>query len=107
MKRYRLNQQERQWMKDMGTDALFLRHDWRRRLRNALIALAGSDPAWMVWLESEIDPDVMDVIGITRMVEARARTLVLRRHSFLGRLTIGDLIFRDWPFGDDGALTPG
>ena len=90
--------------------ALSLREDWPRRLRNALLALSWLDPGWMSWVEREIDPHALTLgtcAATARLVEARARALLLRRFHFFGYEKIGELIFLDWPFGDDGRLTPG
>ncbi len=109
--RYKLNDQQRGWMEDMAIDVRCLREDWPRRLRNALLALAGLDPRWMIWVDQNILPswltpyprDVWEV-QTARMIEAHARALLLKRYGYLGCRDIGDLIFRDWPFGDDGNL---
>lgn len=101
-----LNAKERNALTEVNRDYFELRYDYPRRLRNALIALAAQDRAWMVWVEREIDPR-WSLDRITEMVEARARALLLKQYHFFGRRQIGDLIFRDWPFTDSGALSPG
>lgn len=86
----------------------FLPGDWSRRLRNALLCLSLSDAHWMMFVENEIKPESMPVQEMTRLIEARARLIVLKPHSFFGRKIIGDMIFRDdWAFTDRGNLGPG
>ena len=95
-------------MHAMGTERLALRDDPVRRLRNALLSLSHLDPRWMLWVEREIDTETMDGMEIVRLVEQRARALLLGRHGFFGSPKIGHMIFReDWPFTDDGDLTAG
>jgi len=95
-------------MRVIGEGVLALRYDWERRLRNALLCLVLSDPRWMHWVDREIDTEAMTLQEMTRLVEARARLIVLKPHSFFGRNIIGDMIFRDdWAFTDRGNLGPG
>ena len=108
MRRSRLNARERAVLRDMGNEVLQLQNDWQRRLRNALLCMALSDPRWMMWIEHEIDKESMSLQEITRLVEARARILVLKAHRYFGRQCIGNYIFRDdWVFTDRGNLGPG
>ena len=108
VKALRLNAKERTYMRAMGESALELRFDYSRRFRNAIYAISQMDPRWIIWVEQNLPND-----GIIRMqelllVEARARTLVLREHGFFGRRYIGDLIFSEhWAFTDAGNLSPG
>ncbi len=103
-----LNSKERIALRIIGDDALDLRYNWPRRLRNALLCLATSDRRWMVWVECEIDPERMSIQEMTRLIEARARLIVLKPFSYFGRKCIGDFIFRDdWAFTDRGNLGPG
>ncbi len=107
-RRYRLNAQQQGWMEDMAVQTHCLRNDWMRRLRNALMVLAGLDPQWMIWVERELPSPSLGGLPFTaRLVEARARALLLKQYRYLGMQAIGDLIFKDWPFNDDGNLTPG
>ena len=105
--RTRLNARERAVFHSLHDDAVDLRYNWARRFRNALLCLAQCDPRWMLFVEREIDPD-MPLQETTRLIEARARLIVLKPHSFFGRNIIGDMIFRDdWCFTDRGNLGPG
>ena len=108
MKKSRLNSKERATLREMGDEVLQLQHDWQRRLRNALLSMTSSDPNWMIWVERKIDMESMSLQEVTRMVEARARSLVLKGYRYLDRQHIGNLIFRDdWTFTDRGHLGPG
>lgn len=103
-----LNSKERATLRMMGEDALDLRYNWQRRLRNALLCLATSDKHWMMWVERELDIKSMTIQEMTRLIEARARLIVLKPYSYFGRKCIGDFIFRDdWAFTDRGNLGPG
>jgi len=103
-----LNSKERATLRVMGEDALDLRCNWRRRLRNALLCLATSDKKWMIWADRELNPKSMTIQEMTRLIEARARLIVLKPYSYFGRKCIGDFIFRDdWAFTDRGNLGPG
>jgi len=108
MKKSKLKAKDKNILRLMGEDALDLRHNWGRRLRNALLCLAMSDARWMVWAERELDFERMSVPEMTRLVEARARLIVLKPYAYFGRKCIGDFIFRDdWAFTDRGNLGPG
>lgn len=108
MRRSRLNAKERATLRNMGDEVIQLQNDWPRRLRNALLCMALSDPRWMMWVEREIDEESMPLQEITRLIEARARILVLKAHRYFGRQCIGNYIFRDdWVFTDRGNLGPG
>lgn len=108
MKRLRLKAKDRAILREIGNEVIELQNDWSRRLRNALLCLASSDPQWMVWVEREINTESMPLQEITRLVEARARILVLKAHRYFGRQCIGSYIFRDdWVFTDRGNLGPG
>lgn len=106
MKRSKLNAKENGALRDMALETIDLRYNWNRRLRNAALALALSDPGWMAWIERNV-PKQIEPQKAIRIIEPRARALVLKQYSFFGRQYIGGLIFRDWPFTDDGNLTPG
>lgn len=84
-------------------DYLSLRYDWERRLRNALLALSQCDRQWMIWVEREINRR-WGLKRITCLVEARARSLVLKQYS---RLYTSELIFSNIPFSDEGNLLSG
>jgi hypothetical protein len=107
MKRqHRLNAQERRLLSELGAWTYELRLDWPRRLRNALIALANMDPGWMIWVEQNISSPC-SIPEDVRVVEARARELLLRRgYSYLGESMIQTIIAQDRPFGDQGQLVP-
>lgn len=83
-----------------------LPNDQARRLRNAMRALVQLDPHWLSWVENNIPRECTKAYR-TRMVECRARAIVLARHGWFGCLIVGHMLFRDWPFNDDGNLTPG
>lgn len=106
----RLNKQERSSLRALGNELLDLRYDEKRRLRNALLALAGLDAGWQAWVEREMPRRLPDERGrlrrITRLVEARARVLLFKHYPFV-RMQTTNAIARDWPFNDDGSLTPG
>lgn len=83
--------------------------DWRR-LRNALIALADLDPAWMLWVERHV-PGKMVGIGtrhdprIARIiVEQRARVLLAKRHTASGTYFVRSILNGGYYFTDDGNL---
>jgi hypothetical protein len=77
--------------------------DDQRRLRNALVALAEMDPAWMIWVERHVPKRTST--KITRMiVERRARQLSARVYSFLGPGFARGLTDSDCYFTDDGNL---
>jgi hypothetical protein len=104
----RLSAKERGYMRDMTADVLDLRHDYPRRLHNALLCLAQSDPRWMIWLEKNFKPHQVIRLHDLLLIEARAHCIVLRAYGFFGRQSIGELILRhDWPFSDNGSLSPG
>ena len=108
MRHSKLNAKERATLRNMGDEVIQLQNDWQRRLRNALLCMALSDPRWMMWIEHEIDEESMSLQEITRLIEARARILVLKAHRYFGRQCIGNYIFRDdWVFTDRGNLGPG
>jgi hypothetical protein len=108
MKSYRLNAKERTYMQAMGESALELRFDYLRRFRNAVYAISQMDQRWMIWVEQNLPENGMIRMRELLLVEARARTLVLKAHGFFGRKYIGDLIFRQhWAFTDSGSLSPG
>jgi hypothetical protein len=104
----RLNSKERGYLRVIGQEALELRYDYRRRLRNATLALALSDPDWMIWLEKNIPPHEIGRQHL-QLVESRARAIVLKHYGLLNmRNEVGWLLFRqDWAFSDSGALSPG
>lgn len=103
----RLNREEKRKLQDVTRDEVLTRYDWNSRLRNALIALAGSDPQWMIWVEREVNMR-WSLPRITRLIEARTRARFLKPHNYFGRKQIGGLIFRDdWCFTERGTLGPG
>jgi len=108
MKNSKLKAKERGYLRVMGMEALELRYDYQRRLRNATLALALSDPNWMMWVEKNIPAHKIERCHL-QLIESRARALVLKRFGFFtSRKDIGWLIFRpDWAFSDSGALSPG
>lgn len=93
-------------------ETLELRANRLRRFRNALLALALSDPRWMLWAERNLPPR-MDEIEQDHeiwlmLIEAAARWRVLAAYGFFYNKTIGSLLFRhDWAFTDRGTLSPG
>lgn len=111
MGKLRLNQKERAMMRDITIDTVELRFDQARRLRNALLALSLMDAGWMAWAERELPRRIpKNPERLTRLVflvETRARGLMLKNYRFLFRGRESGFLLRDWPFSDDGALTPG
>jgi hypothetical protein len=104
----RLSFKEREYMREMGEGVFDLRLDRPRRLRNALLCLAQSDPHWMTWLEKNFKPHQTIRERDLLLIEARARAIVLRSYNFFGRLSIGEIVLRhNWPFNDNGSLSPG
>ncbi len=106
MKRIRLNQRERTWMNTFAVEAISLREDWQRRLRNALIALSSMDPAWMIWVDQHI-ASPCHVPAAARAVEVRARELLLQRYNSMSPSLRRDLVNGDLPFSDEGNLISG
>lgn len=81
-----------------------LRFDDRRRLRNALLALADLDPGWMAWIERNI-PKELQLRYARVQVERHARLLVVRRYAgMFGRHIANSLTYSDLYFTDDGNL---
>jgi hypothetical protein len=75
----------------------------RRRLRNALLALALSDPGWMWWVERNI-PKKINLLPLVRMVERRARAVSARHYAFFGWGYQMGIIYSDFYFTDEGHL---
>lgn len=105
-----LNRQEKaDWRSKLVEDdaaGRSLQADMPRRLRNALYALQELDPRWMAWIERELPRRIQDLPAVTRLVEARARTLLMGRHHFFDLPKIGGLLFSDdWLFTDRNTLT--
>ena len=108
MKKNRLTYSDRTYMTVNKVMTMELRQDHARRLRNALLSMAQTDPTWMIWLEKNFKPHPTIRDRDLLMIEARARHLVLKRYRFLGRSQVGGLLFaHDWPFTDAGSLSPG
>lgn len=85
-------------------DDVSVRYDWPRRLRNALLGLAGLDPGWMYWVEQV--PLDLPLDEYTRIIERRARALLVKRYKFPpGHCQA--IIYSDTPFSDRGNLLPG
>ena len=102
-----LNRKEKAKLNNVTRDEVFTRYDWTRRLQYALIALARSDPQWMIWVEREVNPR-WKIEKTTRLIEAYTRARFLKPHGYFGRRFIGGLIFRDdWCFTERGTLSPG
>ncbi len=109
MKRSRLRATERGTLRAMGEAALLLREDYPWRLRNALLALALSNPRWMVIVEEMLPRRLSQVTRAdVQAVESLARWCVLLGYSFFCREKICGMVFRDdWAFTDAGVLSPG
>jgi hypothetical protein len=107
----RLKKTDRQKLGVIREYATDLQLDEERRLRNALTALALADVGWLAWLERETPPRLPanrdKFISLTRLVEARARVVVLTRYRAIIRIPLSRVIERDWAFDDNGCLTPG
>ncbi len=105
--RSRLSASDRALLQHADMESMALRDNWPRRLQNALIALARSEPGWMAWVEREIDPQ-WELERITRLVEARTRAYYLRSHNYFGRGQIGGMLFDDRSvFTDEASLRIG
>lgn len=90
-------------VRDLPDDGLTF--DLRRRYQNAVLALALSDPAWMIWLEKNIPPQG----GVDRcelhLIESRARALVVKNYRFaFSHSQQISIIFGNMPFTDRGEL---
>ena len=84
----------------LGVDIQF---DERRRLRNALVALAGLDVGWMDW----VDRNVFGVHSMRQariIVERRARCLCSRGYRSWGWDIAKRIIYSDYYFSDSGEL---
>ena len=110
----KLKASERRTLLSLGEQVIELRYNYPRRFANALFALAQTDPRWMVWVENSLPRRFEDVFKkrtfrrLLCLLEARAHYMVMRKYGFFHRDTIGWLMFRqDWPFNDNGDLTPG
>lgn len=99
----RISAREKRYLQEIDIQANALRNDWTRRLRNALIALASMDQQWIMWVETHV-PAHCDTQSAARLVEVRARTLVMRGYTYFGQGMIQDIIEGDRPFADDGHL---
>ena len=86
-------------------DPYILRADLHRRLRNAIRFLSENDKNWMIWLEKEVDTNA-PFREMLQLIESRARAICLKQYHYYGR-SPGNLIFLDWPFLDNGSLSPG
>lgn len=106
----RLTAKEKKLWTSVPWDGDQVAGDWPRRMRNALLALMDLDRrGWMLWCEREIDLR-WPLCRQTRLVEARARALVLSRYrsSICSGREIGELVFCDaWIFNDRGNLMAG
>jgi hypothetical protein len=103
----RLNAKELQLLHGLDDEYLEFRYNWEKRLQNALLALANSDPQWMIWVEKNVNLR-WSLPRITRLIEAYTRARFLKPHGYFGRQQISSLIFRDdWCFTDRGTLSPG
>ena len=103
----RLIKREKETLREVSQPYLETRYNWERRLQNALLALANSDPQWMIWVEKNVNLR-WSLPRITRLIEAYTRARFLKPHGYFGRQQISSLIFRDdWCFTDRGTLSPG
>ncbi len=59
----RLNAIDREVLRAVGQEYYLLRCDPKRRLRNALLCLAQSDPGWMAWVEMPFPRQRFSKIG--------------------------------------------
>jgi hypothetical protein len=107
MKKIKVNASQRAALRRMPVE-LEHQYDWERRLQNALLALSLSDPRWMMFVEREINTEMMSLQEIVRLIEARARDRVLKGFRFALSKNMGQYIFRDnWLFTERGTLSPG
>lgn len=105
----RLTRREKQVFGGLSAVAMDLRFDEPRRLRNALTALVGLDPRALAWIEANTParlPRGEELVSLVRLVEARARVLLVKRYPMV-KIHVISLIERDWPFEENGDLTPG
>lgn len=100
----KLNFREKQYLDGIQIGSQALRSDWCRRLRNALVALADMDPAWMIWVEMHV-PSTSELRTAARSVEVQARTLLMRGYRHYGESVIKEIVEGNRPFGDDGTLS--
>lgn len=103
-------QGQRLIMRHLRDEALELRQDKDRRIRNAVLCMALHDPRWMIWVERNLPRRFDECLNPQAMmlIEARARAVALKPYSYFHNRFIGWLIFRhDWAFTDRGTLSPG
>lgn len=83
-----------------------------RRFKNAIRALAMCDPNWNDWVRQNL-PKKLDRIGqrklrpMIQLVETRARFIILKPYAFHFGSRFVDYCIKDWPFNNNGRLTPG
>lgn len=105
--RSHLNARERGVLRGLDAEYADIRQHWERRLQYALLALANSDPQWMIWVEKNVNLR-WSLPRITRLIEAYTRARFLKPHGYFGRQQISSLIFSDdWCFTERGTLSPG
>jgi hypothetical protein len=80
-----------------------IRFDDARRLRNALFALANSDPGWMWWVERYVNK-WLSLREKRVMVERQARLKLTKNYKFLGCSLQASVVYSDLYFTDDGNL---
>lgn len=102
----KLTRREKIYLQEVDIEKESLRNDPERRLRNALCALASMDKAWMIWVETHV-PVESDTYMAMRLVEMRARELVMCGYRYLGESVIKQIIGGNRPFGNDGTLLQG
>lgn len=110
MKKSRLKSKERAALREMGDEALELRGDHQRRLRNALLCILQDDtPRGVRWVRENLPAQIDDLTRADLLlIEAYARAKVFHDYAaILGRINSYILFRPDWAFYDDGALTPG
>lgn len=99
----------REAFRQIEADMLDLKSNRLRRFRNALLALILSDPRWMVWVERNLPPRLVEIADADlQMLESAMRARVLSVYSFtMGEPTSGMIFRPGWAFTDRGSLSPG
>jgi hypothetical protein len=100
-----LSAREKSYLQEINITSDLLRSNQTRRLRNALFALANMDKkGWLFWVEKNVPPHCATGNAI-RIVEVRARTLLMQYYKHLGSDVAQTIIDGNRPFADDGSLS--
>lgn len=109
VKRSRLKASERQKQKIISGQTLDLRADHHRRFQNALLSLMQSDPQAIIWITQNLPHRARKLNRAhLLLLEARARAALWRNYQkIFGYMRTASLLHPDWPFSENGSLTPG